>query len=59
MHPTQSLDAIGWTLGELARRLGKPEATIRTWKHRDSWPQAVVAWLDQVAAAVQSVPAPR
>lgn len=56
MTPLEALAAIGWSMGELARRTGHPEATVRSWKARGNWPPGVVAWLSEVAEAVSRHP---
>ena len=58
MTPTESLATIGWSIRECARRIGKPENTVRSWHHRDTWPPDVEAWLDRVARAVVALPPP-
>ena len=49
------LDAIGWTTGRLAERLGVSDGTVQQWKrgHRQPRP-SVLPWLRLVAAGVEA-----
>ena len=59
MSPAELLDEIGWTLGEVGRRLHRSRHTVKSWALRGVWPPEVVVWLQAVAAALRAVPAPR
>jgi hypothetical protein len=51
------LARIGWTTGELARRVGVAESTTRSWASgRRACPQSVLFWVGAVARAVERVP---
>lgn len=54
----QSLDLIGWSVREFARRIGKPEDTVRAWVRRDNAPAWAVQYAEHVAQAVQRVERP-
>lgn len=50
------LARIGWTPGELARRLECADGTTHQWKSgRRAPPPYVVEWLEEVAAALAKV----
>ena len=57
MTPLATLLAhIGWTTGELARRLSVTDGTVRNWvTGRRSPSLSVLVWLAEVADAVASV----
>jgi hypothetical protein len=53
------LSRIGWTTGELSRRLRiAPETTTHWASGRRAPPPAVLAWLERVARAVEGVGPP-
>lgn len=43
------LDAIGWSVRELARQIGRSEDTVRSWVRRGTMPDHLRNWLRLVA----------
>lgn len=62
LSPTErraALDAAGWSQRELARLLGMPDGTVRSWmRGRGDAPAEVDAWLAEVHAFHMKHPAP-
>ncbi len=55
-----ALDALGWSQRELARRLVQDERTVRRWASGEHpCPEAVLAWLEALAAVYETMPPPR
>lgn len=51
------LDVLGWSAGELARRVDVRDSTVNRWLAgtREA-PPAIVAWLEGLARAVERLP---
>ncbi|WP_366925314.1 terminase gpP N-terminus-related DNA-binding protein [Acidiphilium sp. 20-67-58] len=49
----ETLRLIGWSVREFARRIGKPEDTVRAWVRRDNAP----AWAGVVVTRKTGQPA--
>ena len=54
------LDVVGWSAAELARRVGYHAGTVKGWRRGTlTVPFTVAYWLEQVAGAVDALPAPQ
>lgn len=54
------LDTVGWSAAELARRVGYHAGTVKEWRRGTlTVPFVVAYWLEQVAGAVDALPAPQ
>jgi transcriptional regulator with XRE-family HTH domain len=61
----QSLDRLGWSAKELARRIGYSGEAVNRWHAGTSSrgkpcepPDAVMAWLGQIERAIAKIPPP-
>jgi hypothetical protein len=58
-HLAWQLDMIGWSAGELARRLNVPDHKVVVWiRGKSNIPNQVALWLETLAHIVTSIPMP-
>lgn len=58
MTPPESLSTLGWGATELARQIGRPDATVASWLRRGTVPPEIADWLADLAAYRVAHPAP-
>lgn len=54
-----ALRVLGWSNGELARRLAVDEATVRHWRRGQAVPATIAGWLRGLVEAHAAHPPPR
>ena len=58
-NTSADIDRIGWTSEIVAQKLGLPSGTVRSWKHRDTFPLPVRVWLRKLAEMIEAVGVPK